>query len=148
MRITPFDHGAFGVAVIEYLAGKGVVSMDTGAKVVGDGPPIFYGLLPDEPNRAVGVFNVTPQDNDTSAPTVTFMLAIRGEPHTPLGHNQDAQRLLDVLHLETKTQLTATHAILSCKRVQADPPLVPDSGGRYTRVDTYQARVLFPTTQH
>lgn len=143
----PVDYPVIVAQIISYLHEVGVAKDPYGDQVDdGELCPIFYGNIPQEPDRAIGVIGPWQNNNDSDTlPVYRFMVVHRSRPHDLPGFDNDAKLLHRALQRPDHTfNLTAEYRAAYCYRVVVDPP-TQDNTGRWIRITTYEMRVMPPT---
>ena len=138
------NHEMADLQLGEYLGKNNIGVFEDGDYTVGSGHFIVAGLLPPEPDEAIGIMGPWQDDLYEENSVIRLMVAIRGKPWDIAGPRIIANRIYDLLHEQQNIALTADQEVLLCRRITKDAP-AQDENRRYIRVDTYSMRMAAPT---
>lgn len=138
------NHEMADLQLAEYLGKNNVGLFDDGVNPVGSGPLIIAGMMPPEPDSAIGIVGPWQDDLYEENAVIRLMVVVRGEPWDLTGPRIIANKIYDLLHEKQNIHLTAEQEVLLCRRITRDAP-AQDENRRFIRVDTYSMRMAAPT---
>ena len=139
------NHEMADLQLGEYLGKNGIGLFDDGITTLGSGSLIVAGMLPPEPDEAIGIVGPWQDDIYEENAVIRLMIVVRGKPWDLAGPRIIANRIYELLHEQQNISLTAEQEVLLCRRITRDAP-AQDENRRFIRVDTYSMRMAAPTT--